>query len=353
MSFDPSILGLEVELTKISAQLKALWDGGTRTRASLLNFVVYCQDTASFETNTTLISRFVRNHACRAILLGDCPSCAGPKATAWVQAHCRVTKAGAGEVCSEQITILAEGLSPEGVSNAVLANLDYDLPLSLWWQGPFPADGKSPLWARVDRLLFDSLSWQSPLDALARLNQIRAAANPRMTVADLNWTRTQSFRQALAECFDSPALRPHLRRVTRLEIRHSADAATTGWLLLSWFVAQLGWNVIERGHGTPPVVHCTSPSGSEIECHLQTDAEAPSGSITSVRIVCAEALEVRVSREAGTPLLLATLSENSAQTNAHYPAGNSSLESLLIEELIPGPKHRVYLKALSALERLW
>lgn len=351
MSFDPTILGLEVELTKIPAQLKALWDGGTRTRASLLNFVVYCQGSASFEENTTLISRFVRSHACRAILVGDCPSCAGPKVTAWVQAHCRITKAGAGEVCSEQVTILAEGLSPEGVSNAVLANLDYDLPLSLWWQGSFPADGKSPVWARVDRLLFDSLSWQNPLEALSRLSQIRAGANPRMTVADLNWTRTLSFRQALAECFDSPALRPNLRRITRLEIRHAADAATTGWLLLSWFTAQLGWRVNARANGAQ-TIHLTSPSGTEIECLLAPETDAPAGSIKKVRIDCSDGLEVQVSREAGTPLLLATLSEGGTQTSAHYPAGNSSLENLLTEELTPGPKHRVYLKALLAMESM-
>jgi glucose-6-phosphate dehydrogenase assembly protein OpcA len=348
MAFDPTTLGLEVELTKIPAQLKSLWDGGSRTRASLLNFVVYCQDTAAFEANTALISRFVRNHACRAILLGDCPTHNGPKVTAWVQAHCRITKAGAGEVCSEQITILAEGMSPEGVSNAVLTNLDYDLPLSLWWQGPFPPNGQSPIWARVDRLLFDSLSWQDPLEALGRLQQIRAKANTRMAVADLNWTRTLSFRQALAECFDAPALRPSLRRISHLEIHHSSDAATTGWLLLSWFAAQLGWTVLQRG--AHPLLLST-PLGATVECRLVTDADASAACITRVKLN-AGGLELQVSREAETPLLLANLSENGSTSTAHYPAGNSSMESLLTEELIPGPKHRVYLKALQTLETL-
>ena len=348
MAFDPTTLGLEVELTKIPAQLKALWEGGSRTRASLLNFVIYCQDTAAFEANTALISRFVRNHACRAILLGDCPTGNGPKVTAWVQAHCRITKAGAGEVCSEQITILAEGMSPEGVSNAVLTNLDYDLPLSLWWQGPFPPNGQSPLWARVDRLLFDSLSWEAPLEALGRLQQIRAKANIRMAVADLNWTRTLSFRQALSECFDAPALRPSLRQISHLEIHHSSDAATTGWLLLSWFTAQLGWTVLQRGAHH---LLFSTPSGATVECRLVADADTPAVGVTRVKLRT-DGLDLDVSREAGTPLLTANLSENGQATVTHYPAGNSSVESLLTEELTPGPKHRVYLKALQALETL-
>jgi glucose-6-phosphate dehydrogenase assembly protein OpcA len=349
MSFDPTTLGLEVELTRIPAQLKTLWDGGSRTRATLLNFVVYCQDTTAFEANTELISRFVRNHACRAILLGDCPTHNGPKITAWIQAHCRVTKAGAGEVCSEQITILAEGMSPAGVSNAVLTNLDYDLPLSLWWQGPFPPNGNAPLWARVDRLLFDSLSWDNPLEALARLQQIRANANNRMAVADLNWTRTLSFRQAVAECFDAPALRPNLRQISHLEIHHSSDAATTGLLLLSWFAAQLGWTSVQGG--TQPF-RFTTPWGSAVECLLVADASSPAACIQKVEVSGAEGLKLQVSREAGTPLLLANLSAKGNTGTAHYPAGASGIESLLTEELIPGPKHRVYLKALQKLQTL-
>jgi glucose-6-phosphate dehydrogenase assembly protein OpcA len=348
MSFDPTTLGLEVELTQIPAQLKALWDSDSRTRASLLNFVVYCQDTAAFEANTALISRFVRNHACRAILLGDCPSSNGPKVTAWVQAHCRITKAGAGEVCSEQITILAEGLAPQGVANAVLSNLDYDLPLSLWWQGAFPLNGQSPLWARVDRLLFDSLGWDNPLESLDRLHQIRADANSRMTLADLNWTRTLSFRQALAECFDAPALRPGLSQISHLEIQHSSDASTTALLLLSWFAAQLGWNVPKRD--THPFLF-TTPSGALVECHLVADHGADRASITCVKLR-SDAVELQVGREKNAPLLLATRTENGRTSTAHYPAANATLESLLTEELIPGPKHRVYLKALQTLAGL-
>jgi glucose-6-phosphate dehydrogenase assembly protein OpcA len=345
MSFDPSTLGLEVQLAQIPAQLKALWDSDSRTRASLLNFVVYCQDTAAFEANTSLISRFVRNHACRAILLGDCPTHDGPKVTAWVQAHCRITKAGAGEVCSEQITLLAEGLSPEGVSNALLSNLDYDLPLSLWWQGPLPPE-PSPLWVRVDRLLFDSQDWHNPLQSLERLQRIRAAANAQMAVADLNWTRTLGFRQALAECFDAAAARPLLHRISHVEIHHAEGSRITACLLVSWFAAQLGWTVVQRG---TRALALTSPSGAAVECQLCADETASEASITQVK-VRGDGFELQLSREPNAPLLLAKLALGGQSTTAHYPAGNASIESLLTEELIPGAKHRVYLKALRVLE---
>ena len=163
MAFDPSSLGLPVELSQISSTLNALWDTPEqRTRACLLNLVVFSQGTQNLAANTELISKFVRNHACRAILLGNSPSEKIQKASAWIQAHCHMTKAGAQEICSEQITLLAEGLSQNTVANMIMANLDYDLPLTLWWQGDLPDDTESPLWQRVDRLIIDSLDWQKP-----------------------------------------------------------------------------------------------------------------------------------------------------------------------------------------------
>ena len=44
MSLDTSLLGQPVELNQISRELKKLWEstGGTKSRASLVNFVVYC-----------------------------------------------------------------------------------------------------------------------------------------------------------------------------------------------------------------------------------------------------------------------------------------------------------------------
>jgi hypothetical protein len=81
------------------------------------------------------------------------------------------------------------------------------------------------------------------------------------------------------------------------------------------------------------------------------DPDAPAACISSVKVI-ADALDLQVGRESGTPLLLATLSGNGSVSTAHYPAGNASIESLLTEELTPGPKHRVYLQALQTLETL-
>ncbi|MEI6871165.1 MAG: glucose-6-phosphate dehydrogenase assembly protein OpcA [Verrucomicrobiota bacterium] len=346
MPFDDSHLGLPVALNQISHQLKALWDSDSeRTRASRLNFVVYCQGTENLTANTELISKFVRTHACRAILIGDCPSAPVPKVSAWIQAHCHISKAGAKQICSEQITLLAEGLSEEGVANALMANLDYDLPLNIWWQAPFPPLPSSPLWSRVDRLIFDSQLWQDPSDELQRLDLIKAKGNTHLTVADLNWTRTMALRQALAQCFDLPQLINELALINHLEIRHAADSRLTALLVLSWFAAQLGWM---SDHVSDEEFSFRNRANATVIVNLLTSSN---DSVSGVTLRSPNST-VMVERARGASLFEATIKTSAGTSEAHFSGGNQETTALLSEELTPGLKHRVYQKAAAILEVL-
>ena len=348
MPLDETPLGLPVDFGNISKQLKALWDSDTdRTRASRLNFVVYCQGTDSLKANTELISRLVRTHACRAILIGDCPATQppAPKVSAWIQAHCHLTKAGAKEICSEQITLLAEGLSEEGVANALISNLDYDLPLNLWWQAPFPEQPTSPLWARVDRLIFDSQSWEDPSQEMHRLSLIREKGNPRTSVADINWTRTMALRQAIAQCFDMPGLLAELPLLNRLEIRHSPDSHVTALLLVAWFAAQLGWMLDQTSRDE---IRFRDHKGDTLVVIL---LHSPNNSVSGVT-VRSPGSNLILERAQGSSLFLATIHTANGTSEAHFPGGNLETTALLCEELTPGPRHRVYQKAAAILELL-
>jgi glucose-6-phosphate dehydrogenase assembly protein OpcA len=346
MAFDSSFLGLPVELSQISSTLKSLWDTPEqRTRACLLNLVVLCQGTQNLATNTELIAKFVRSHACRAILVGDVPSEKVQKASAWIQAHCHMTKAGAQEICSEQITLLAEGLSQTTIANMIMANLDYDLPLNLWWQGDLPPNIESPLWQRVDRLIVDSLDWQDPKEDLRRAFLLKEQFGDHLTLADLNWTRTLSLRQALAISFDSPPILAELDKIERLEIHHAPKARLTALLLASWFGAQLSWTVADH---TAKALYFSSRSGRQIECTL---VETPGETISSVTVNASNS-SLSIHRELGSVLLDATLKSAAGTQIAHFPAGSSDFIGLLTEEMMPGTQHKIYLKALSALRAL-
>lgn len=346
MAFESAYLGLPVPVGQIPAQLKELWaDGDHRTRASLLNLAVYCQSTASFEENTALISRFVRNHACRAILLGDIPAEGTPAVSGWIQAHCHLTKAGAQEICSEQITLLAEGLSQVAVANLLLSHLDYDLPLNLWWQGPLPQNPDSPIWHRVNRLIFDSRDWKNPADEIVKLNQLREHSGPRLHVADLNWTRSLSLRQAIAFSFDHPTLLAEIKHLNEVEIHHGNEAGLTALLLVAWLAAQFHWKAAGKEGGN---FLFKTPSGNTLKCLLRATQKDDVSRVS----IGSGSVSLTVERENGAPLLNAIQKDSTGSRTTHFTAGSRDIQSLLSEEMIPGAKHRVYLKALGCLQAL-
>ncbi len=349
MPFDPATLGFPVELGSVPHELTKLWetDGETKTRASLLNFAVYSKGSDSLEANTELISQLVRDHACRAILVSHSPTAPQPKISAWIQAHCHLTKAGAKQICSEQITLIAEGVSDETVFHALMADLDYDLPLCLWWQPEFPETASPSLWNWIDRLIFDSANWKSPAEQLHRLHRLKSRSGSRMVLSDLNWTRSLSFRQAIAQCADRHALLFELPKIHQLEIHHAKGFESTATLVACWMAAQLHWSVAAH---SPHSIQFRSQSGAPIDCKF---VETSVGPVLANFILSSPTANLTLKHEVGSAPLVSRLDSSEGVWESRFYAGSESVRSLLSEEMNPGMHHRVYLKALALWQTLF
>jgi glucose-6-phosphate dehydrogenase assembly protein OpcA len=242
----PISRGLPVTPDAIGRELARLWreGGDVTTRASLVNFVIWCRGEAALDANTELVAQFVQSHACRAIVLAsdDAPGLAKPEVSAWIGAHCHISRAGAKQVCCEQVTLLARG-APEGtaavIPNLILSHLDSDLPLYLFLQDSLPERPDPQLWAWVDRLFFDSASWG---DFAGEARRFAALAERfRLIPADLNWTRLIPFRLAIVRLFEPPLHQEALRSIRSVEIVHAPGRASTALLLAGWIATRLGW----------------------------------------------------------------------------------------------------------------
>ena len=106
---------MPVEVAQINRSLKLLWEqeGNVSTKASLINFVVYSEAADALSVNTQLMEQITREHACRVILLAANPAASKQRVQAWISAHCHITRAGARQVCSEQIAFLLDGGDPD------------------------------------------------------------------------------------------------------------------------------------------------------------------------------------------------------------------------------------------------
>ncbi len=343
LAFDP---GLPVEIGRIEKELALLWagTGGEKTRASLINLAIYTESAAAVARNTDHIAQIATEHACRAILIYANAGATERQAKAWINAHCHA--AGKKEICSEQITFQLDGDSPSALTNVVFAHLDSDLPLCFWWQAPFREPFDSRLWSWIDRLIFDSNSWDDPVGQFAHVKKIAALGDIRTVLCDLNWTRLHSLRFGLAQFFDHSGAMPCLRSLDRVEITHAPAARLSALLLLGWLATQLEWkldSVLGR-HAF------RGPDHREITFALKAE---PGACISSCLLGAGKA-EFRLDRGQNGEFFHACMKNGRffEPLSQLLPAGRDRITETLLLELNRGGKHPLYLKSLTAIEPL-
>ena len=342
-------LGLPVEIGKIGKELKKLWDqnDGAMTRASLVNLALYSEKPDSLSENTKLISQLTEDHACRAIVIGAHPDASENRVEAWVSAHCHVSRAGSKQVCSEQLSFLLEGPCTALLPNIVFSQLDSDLPFYLWWQGEFHDPMDPQLWAWVDRVIYDSQVWKDFNAQMRLVETAQEETRQRVVLCDLNWTRLDRVRLAVAQFFDHPAAHHHFAKIERVEIEFAPTYRSTAVLLAGWLAAQLHWKA-ESGK-TSSSLRFQDAKKRSIEVALRERAGEPIGGISLV----ANGVEFHVSQPQGADLLQVSRGKpGDTRNHQMMPALSNDLVTLMGEELMRGGPHRVYLRAVTCVRDL-
>src|SRR6185436_18902667 len=62
-------------------------------------------------------------------------------------------------------------------------------------------------------------------------------------VVDLAWLRSTPWRERVAATFDPPHLRPDLRTISAVTVRHHPESAVAGVLLMGWLASRLDWQL--------------------------------------------------------------------------------------------------------------
>ncbi len=339
--------GIPVEIGRIEKELARLWEdsGDTKSRASLINLAIYTESADSVGSNTDLIARIASQHACRALLIYANCSAEIDAAQAWISAHCHLAGKGEGQICSEQITFQLDGTLSDSLPSVVFSHLDSDLPLCFWWQAEFDEPIDAQLWTWVDRLIFDSRTWDDPAKQIPIVQKIAALADSRAVLCDLNWARLLSLRFALANVFDHANGLRSLRKIRSLEITHAPGSRTTAHLLLGWLAAQLGWtldSVLSR--------HTfRAPDRGEVIFDLKESA----GATISACKFTADGATISITREPEAEFFHATITDDGSDpVSIRLPSGRDSVEDILLMELGRGGVHPLYHKTLKAIAPL-
>jgi glucose-6-phosphate dehydrogenase assembly protein OpcA len=342
-------LGLPVEIGEIDTELKKLWQQGegAMTRASLINLAIYSEAAGSLEKNTRLIAKITEDHACRAIVIGADRTAKQDRLEAWINAHCHVTRAGGKQICSEQLSFLLEGPCVKLLPSIVFSHLDSDLPLYLWWQDDFPDPMDAQLWAWVDRLIFDSQTWTDFSAQMRLVETAQQEAKQRIALCDLNWTRLDKVRYAIAQFFDHPASHHHFTKIENLNIDYAPGFKSTAILLLGWLGAQLNWKVNEPARNGS--CRFVDANNRKIDIELRPREGVPTGEIT----INSSGIQFRVApAQCGDLLEISRRSENETAVPQMMPAQSNDPADLMSQELTRGGPHRLYLRALNCVRDL-
>ncbi len=316
-------LGIEVPVCDIDQELRKLWEqDDARTNASLMNLVVYSEETNSLSRNSKIISKLTQEHACRAILVEINRAVSEPAIRAWITAHCHLAH-GRKSVCCEQIAFYLTGTVTGRFRNTVFAHLNSDLPLVFWWQGELSEVLTERLAATMDRLIVDSSNWKNPAESFRKLANILP---PSLVLQDHAWSRTWQFRLGVASVFDDPIAQQALPKIDQVNISYHSGHKNSALQLLAWLAIQANWT--DQHYMTE--FQYAHPSGQSIVVKLTEDDSGPA--LTSLELKSKD-VTAQIKHQAGSSHVERHIHAGDYHAHSMSPADPDKPEELVASQL--------------------
>lgn len=241
-------------LDRIERELRDIWKVSVpgelpKSRACTMNLVVVAATVAVAEAYTSVVDDVTRGIPARAIVVALDGDAAADALEGEATAVCWLGDAGA--VCSERVRLTARGAICARIASAVEALCVPEMPTTLVWLGRVHVDDPVflSLAASANRIVLDTE--YTSLGSLLHLARWSREEPTRPNIADLAWTRLALWQELCARFFDSPELREHATRVTKLTIVQASEPGarlgSEGALLLGWLATRLGWKPARLG----------------------------------------------------------------------------------------------------------
>lgn len=212
--------------------------------ARVLNLVVIVDAEFRGEIENRL-RRITQYHPSRTIVCAVRPGQRTLDALATIAAEDHTGSAGALAVAHERVELEVGEQHLSSLDTVVGPLVVADLA-TLVWAPHGHDDGVDALRRLAQIVLIDSQDEPEIDVALCRAEDLAK----ELYVVDLAWLRSTPWRERVAAAFDPPAVRPSLRRIDAVTVRHRHDSAVSGMLFVGWLGSRLGWGTERlRPHG--------------------------------------------------------------------------------------------------------
>lgn len=344
----------------IEDQLRTLWQeigeqhadkAHVVTRVCTLTLITYGANADLAHRIRTAVPAVFVTHPCRALLIEATDTEA--ELSAWVTTVCQRPSDDGEQVCCEQITLTVGEQMRRRLPGTVLPLVVSDLPLFVWWPGPFHlvSNVRTQLFAHADRWIVDSADFLEPLHDLARVHAL-VCSDETIAVSDLTWAGLTPWRAMFAQMFDLPAVRPALDTLSSVTIttnQHQAAAL----LGVGWLASCLGWQ-IEAVEQTAGGLECTFRGSSNsvrvgLEFQLADQASVPTITASSATM---PDVQVSLARGADQRTIISTVQIGSEVRTQVGELHRFNDGALLMEELNVYSHDRKFEAALAVVAKI-
>jgi glucose-6-phosphate dehydrogenase assembly protein OpcA len=235
-----------------------------------------------------------RYHASRTLVLSYEPS--------RERLDARVMIASEGEPVSGELALLRETVIVE-IGDRHLDDLltiadplvVTDLP-TLLWSPHGHRDLADVLLALAQAVLVDSVDEATTHEAIERACELSG----RAYVVDLAWLRSTPWRERIAAAFDPPSLRPELREIASLTVRHHPASTVAGMFLFGWLASRLGWTPAPlTAHEDALVGEARAADGRAIALRLQAAPKQQARGLEGLTLQTASGHQLSLDRGPG------------------------------------------------------
>lgn len=248
------------------AMLRMNEDGTVGLRSSVLNLIVVTSEEDAPEI-TRAINELADRYPSRVIILISDPD-GERNLDVQLAAFCSLRGGANQHICSEQITVHAEGSPALHLDSVAGPLLMPDLPTFLFYPGEFDADSQefSRIAALSEHIIVDSNSSDDFEETFREVAKL-AGDSDCPPVGDLQWATLAPWRSLTGDFFGSPERSGDLDDITGIEVAHAPDGASRAMLFVGWTSYVFGWKPVSSGgaeNGGRRFVF-EKPSGGEAE----------------------------------------------------------------------------------------
>ncbi|MFS8563166.1 MAG: glucose-6-phosphate dehydrogenase assembly protein OpcA [Rhabdochlamydiaceae bacterium] len=345
-----------MDVANISAELTRIWDSlesSNKMRASLFNLILFTQKNERAGYIRTIAQKVIERFPSRVIFITVDKN--NEENTFKASASVMMGAKGEFDVVCDLIEFEATKVSQERIPFLILPHLIPDLPVYLVWaEDPVQENPLSyQLEKLATRLIFDSESTDNLAEFAKAL--LHHKSESHCDIADLNWARTENWRELIALTFYSPERLEQLKKAKTIKIVYNSRESPffchtkiQAIYLQGWIASQLEWSLktIEND--------CFQYANTSVQLSPEVNLDLSPGAIISLDIVTQDGDHFSFCRNKTMPeqILMIFCDQEKCEIPSRYLFNKTQTGLSLVNEICHSGTSMHYLKLLNGLKCL-